>query len=147
MSLVSKLSCELFFIQRGERIQGYWQSPKSWRCSIWNPNCLITNWWKEAKRKNILTPPQHATNTPTNAIGVPYTQVDMETSIISQQVPHLVRQNMDLHMKVMLEIVPDFNIIHTPSHPLLLKTHKFVRQIIIYPTLHFWFTLSFLIDL
>ena len=101
---------------------------------------------RKHKGKISSTPTQPPTNTPTTATGLPNTPLDLETSIFSppssQQVPNAIRQDFDSAVKVMLENTSIFNMFNTTSHPLLMKTHDFVKQVSIWPSFVIFFLLA-----
>lgn len=80
-----------------------------------------------------MTPTLPPTSNPTNGIGPSTAQLDMETSIISplisQHVSVMTQQNLDSLNDGYIEKTFVLCIINTSSHPVLVKTHKFVKQV------------------
>lgn len=92
---------------------------------------------KQGEKKDPTpTPPSTPINIRNNATCLQSTQSEVKSCIFSpptsQWIPLLIQHGMSSTLtasRIMLVNTFVFNIISTPSQPMLIKTHKFVKQV------------------
>ena len=96
---------------------------------------VVTQTGKRKRGKKVDIPPTPPNPTTNDATCIS-TPIDVDKAFFfSQQVPIVVQQPAGLSsslVQVLLENTSILGLILTPSHPLLLKIHDFVKQVSIY---------------